>query len=133
VWLPNERVARAWTEYLKTGAVSDSTPPPAPVNVTAVRGGDGITLEWTSAADLDSGIGGFIIERDGTEIARLPEKPVGRFGRPLFQRMSYHDTPERPVPELRFIDKSGQSGKYQVIAINSAGVKSKPSKAVQVR
>ena len=28
VWLPNEAVAKAWMEYVKTGAVSDTTPPP---------------------------------------------------------------------------------------------------------
>ena len=27
VWLPNEAVAKAWMEYVKTGAVSDTTPP----------------------------------------------------------------------------------------------------------
>ena len=36
-------------------------------------------------------------ERDGRPLARVPEKPQGRFGRPLFQGMSYGDTPERPV------------------------------------
>ena len=30
VWLPNEAVAKAWMEYVKTGAVGDTTPPPAP-------------------------------------------------------------------------------------------------------
>src|SRR5882724_4513692 len=33
VWLPNEAVAKAWMEYVKTGAVSDTTPPPAPFDV----------------------------------------------------------------------------------------------------
>jgi hypothetical protein len=28
VWLPDERVAKAWMEYVKTGAVGDTTPPP---------------------------------------------------------------------------------------------------------
>jgi len=28
VWLPNEAVAKAWMEYVKTGATSDTTPPP---------------------------------------------------------------------------------------------------------
>lgn len=35
VWLPNEAVAQAWTEYVKTGATTDTTPPPAPTNVRA--------------------------------------------------------------------------------------------------
>src|SRR5712664_633633 len=33
VWLPNEAVAKAWMEYVKTGATSDTSPPPAPFNV----------------------------------------------------------------------------------------------------
>lgn len=32
-WLPNEAVAKAWAEYVSTGATSDTTAPPAPVNV----------------------------------------------------------------------------------------------------
>ena len=36
VWLPNEAVAKAWMEYVKTGAVGDTTPPPAPTNVQRV-------------------------------------------------------------------------------------------------
>lgn len=27
IWLPDERVAKAWMEYVRTGAVSDTTPP----------------------------------------------------------------------------------------------------------
>src|SRR5580765_3742782 len=42
VWLPNEAVARAWMEYVKTGATSDATPPAAPFNVRASdNGGQG--------------------------------------------------------------------------------------------
>ena len=37
VWLPNERVARAWAEYVKTGAVSDTTPPSPPFNVKVTK------------------------------------------------------------------------------------------------
>jgi hypothetical protein len=41
--------------------------------------------------------------------------------------MTYHDTPEKVVPPMRFID--GKPGKkYQVIAVNSVGVKSPPSR-----
>ena len=31
VWLPNEAVAKAWMEYVKTGAVGDTTPPPVAI------------------------------------------------------------------------------------------------------
>jgi hypothetical protein len=53
-------------------------------------------LDWQADADLQSGLAGFVVEKDGLEIARLPEKAENRYGRPVFQGMSYHDTPEAP-------------------------------------
>ncbi len=132
VWLPNQRVAQAWSQYVQTGAVDDVTPPPAPRNVHATPLPDqGVELTWDAEADFESGIQAFLIQRDGQDLARVPEKAIGRFGRPLFQVMSYHDTPEKPLPEMRFVDRSGQAGgkhSYRVIAVNSAGLKSQPSK-----
>jgi hypothetical protein len=134
VWLPNERVAKAWAEYVKTGEVSDSTPPPSPFDVKVSSKPDqGMEIIWDATADFESGLQGFIIQRDGKDIARLPAKPVGRFGKPLFQAMSYHDTPEKPLPEMRFLDrttKAGEKREYRIIAVNSAGLKSAPSRPV---
>ena len=136
VWLPNEQVAKAWAEYVKTGAVSDTTPPPAAFNVRATWKPDqAVELAWEAEADFESGIRAFIIERDGTELARVPDKPVGRFGRPLFQAMSYHDTPERPLPEMRLVDLSPTAGvkhEYRVIVVNGVGLLSQPSSPVSV-
>ncbi len=130
VWLPSKAVRKAWAEYVKTGAVSDDSPPAAPFNVEERPTGTGVELTWEAKADFQSGLGGFIIERDGKEIGRVPEKAVRRFGRPLFQTMSYHDTPEAPLPEMRFTDTKvvqGARHKYRVIAVNSVGLQSKPS------
>jgi hypothetical protein len=131
VWLPNESVAKAWMEYVKTGAVSDTTPPPAPMNVKAsYQGEEGVEIIWDAEADLESGISGFLVLRDGQELATVPQKPVGPFGRPLFQRMTYHDTPSQPLPEMRYLDASANTSEkhaYTVIAINSVGLKSEPS------
>jgi poly(3-hydroxybutyrate) depolymerase len=131
VWLPSEAVAKAWVEYVQTGAVSDTTPPSTPFAVGATACPDQtVKVTWQAKADFESGLGGFVVQRDGVELARLPEKPSPRFGRPLFQAMSYHDTPEAPLPEMSFIDKSptpGQRHEYRVIAINSAGLSSEPS------
>ncbi len=132
VWLPNERFARYWSEYVRTGAVSDTTPPPAPASVTVTSRPEGVEIMWKAEADFESGLQAFIVQRDGQNLAQVPEKPVGRFGRPLFQRMSYHDTPEAPIPELRFVDttaKPGAKHTYRVIAVNSVGLKSKPTSA----
>jgi hypothetical protein len=116
---------------VRTGAIGDSTSPPAPFGLKATAKADGaIDISWDASADLESGLQGFIILRDRKEVARVPQKPVGRFGRALFQTMSYHDTPEKPLPEMRFVDgetKRGAKCEYQVIAINSVGLNSKPA------
>lgn len=132
VWLPNEQFARAWLEYTKTGAVKDGTPPAAAFAVKAVRHADqSVEVTWDAEADFESGIKSFVILRDGKDIGQVPQKPLGRFGRPLFQTMSYHDTPEKPLPAMRFEDKSAAGGahEYRVIVINGVGLKSPPSKA----
>src|SRR5437667_6947459 len=122
VWLPNEAVAKAWMEYVKTGATSDTAPPPAPFNVqVSPKGDQGKEISWSAEADFESGIGGFIIMRDGQELAKVPEKPVGKFSRPLFQSMTYHDTPSQPLPQMRYVDatsKPGEQHKYSGITVN---------------
>ena len=133
VWLPNTAVARAWMEYVKTGAVGDTTPPPAPFHVQAsFKEEVGTEITWSAAADFESGIRGFVVLRDGRELAKVPETPVGKFGRPLFQSMTYHDTPSQPMPEMRYVDTSAKPGEqhtYAVIAVNSVGLKSEPTSA----
>lgn len=137
VWLPNEQFAKAWTEYVKVGAVSDTTPPTAAYNVKVTSNPDQtIAITWSADADFESGIQAFVIQRDGKDLAQFPEKPVGKFGRPLFQSMSYHDTPEKPLPEMRFVDKSAKAGEkhvYRVIVVNGVGLKSEGSKGAQVQ
>jgi hypothetical protein len=131
VWLPDAAVAKAWAEYVQTGAVGDTSPPPAPLDVQVAFGSGAAELKWDAEADFESGIQAFIIQRNGRDIAQVPEKPMGRFGRPLFQRMSYHDTPEAPVPEMRYIDstlKPGETPEYQVLTVNSVGQRSAPGK-----
>ncbi|HWE39991.1 MAG TPA: hypothetical protein VG406_25800 [Isosphaeraceae bacterium] len=131
VWLPDEAVARAWGEYVKTGAVGDTTPPPAPFHVRVTyRGGRGTEVAWNAEADFESGLGGFVVLRDGEEIAKVPRAPVGRFGRPLFQGMTYHDTPAQPLAEMRHLDESAGAGEghvYRVVAVNGVGLRSEPS------
>lgn len=126
------RMAPLQEEYISTGAVADTTPPPAPHSINATRSPEGnVVVTWSAVADFESGIRGFVIERDGTEIGHVPEKPIGRFGRPLFQAMSYHDTPESPLPSMQFTDTTAPEGTlpvYRVRAINSAELMSESSK-----
>jgi pimeloyl-ACP methyl ester carboxylesterase len=130
VWLPDETSARAWMEYVKTGAVGDSTPPPPPFNVQVTGTSDHKTLiTWQAEADFESGIANFIVLRDDREFARVPERPIGRFGRPLFQSMTYHDTPSA-LPEMRYLDASARPGEthtYAIVVVNSVGLRSKSS------
>jgi hypothetical protein len=126
VWLPSEVIARAWMQYVKDTAVEDTTPPPAPTNVR-VNGG---SIRWQSEADLESGLRGFVIERDGELLATLPEQGKNPFGRPVFQNLQYSDTPTQPLVEMHYTDATVELGKnhtYRVIAVNTAGLKSSPS------
>jgi hypothetical protein len=132
VWLPNEAIAKIWTEYVRTGTVTYAGVPPAPVNVRAnADANHGTEITWNAEADILSGLGGFIVLRDGRGIARLPtQPPEAVYGRPLFQGLSYHDTPFAPLPQMRHVDISAQLGAkhvYNVIALSSAGVPSMPS------
>jgi len=123
VWLPNERVAKAWAEYAKDGNVTDTSPPPAPNEVQRA----GNILTWSAEADFESGIAGFIIERDGRELARVPEKPAGSIGRQIFQKNGYSDSPSPPLSEMKYTDATANPGEqhaYRVFTVNSAGLKS---------
>jgi hypothetical protein len=126
VWLPNEAVARAWREYVKDTKVTDTTPPPAPTGVRL----EGNKLTWEAEADLESGLAGFILERDGKFLADVPAKATNPFGRPIFQNLQYSDTPTQPLVPMQFTDTKAAPGKkhtYRVIAVNTVGLKSQPS------
>ena len=69
-------------------------------------------ITWDAGADFESGI-----------------------GRPLFQGLSYHNTPEGPPPEIRYLDASAKPGEkptHSILIVNSAGVPSEPSAGVIV-
>ncbi len=128
VALWGEQMAGKLAEYVKTGAVSDTTPPPAPSAVRVKRLENGqLEVTWQAAADFESGIRAFVIERGGKRVGQVPEKPSNPFGRPLFQGMTYHDTPQPPLSAMRFVDKAAATGavpKYSVRTINTVGLES---------
>ena len=122
VWLPNEKVAKAWMQYVTDTKVADTTPPPAP-SAPVVKGNE---LTWNAEADLESGLAHFLVERDGQVIATVPKEAKNPFGRPIFQGLQYSDTPAQPLVPLRFTDataKPGQKHRYRVIAVNTAGLR----------
>lgn len=123
IWLPHERIARAWMNYVRDTEVEDTTPPPAPRNLRV----NGNVLTWEADADLESGLAGFIIERDGQVVAKLPEKPANRFGRPVFQGLQYSDTPTQPLVAMTFTDTTAEPGRrhtYGISSVNTIGLKS---------
>jgi pimeloyl-ACP methyl ester carboxylesterase len=125
IWLPNAAIAQAWTQYISDTAVVDNSPPPTPTHLTLT----GNQLSWQAAADLESGLAHFIIRRDGAFLAQVPKAGKNRFGRPIFQGLQYSDTPTQPLVPMQFSDtsaKPGQKHRYQVIAVNTVGLKSPP-------
>lgn len=124
IWLPSESMAVAWLEYTRDSAVGDKTPPPAPANVRVENG----VVTWTAEADLESGLARFHIERDGQPLMSLPANGKNPFGRPLFQGLSYSDTPTQPLVTMTFQDTTAVAGsnhKYKVISENTVGLRSR--------
>lgn len=125
-WLPNEAIAKSWTEYVKDTKVTDTTPPPTPTNVRLV----GNKLTWDAEADVESGLASFVIERDGVFLANVPEAGKNPFGRPVFQNLQYSDTPTQPLVPMQYTDMTVRPGKthgYRVVAVNTVGLRSPAS------
>jgi hypothetical protein len=128
IWLPGAAIATEWLQYETDTAVVDVTPPPPPTNLQVKGEESKWELTWEAEADLESGLRHFIVERDGHAIATVPEQPKNPFGRPLFQGLQYSDTPPQPLVTMHFTDAQAEAGKqhrYRVIAVNTAGLKSK--------
>jgi pimeloyl-ACP methyl ester carboxylesterase len=124
-WLPNEAIARVWMQYVQDTNVTDATAPPSPTKLRV----NGNQLSWECAADLESELVAFVIERDGEFLATVPEQGANRFGRPIFQNLQYSDTPTQPLVPMQFTDTTANPGhkhRYRVSAVNTVDAKSKP-------
>jgi hypothetical protein len=125
-WLPNAAAARDWMQYVKDTEVVDTTPPPAPRGLRV----EGAELSWEVEADLESGLRGFLIERDGQMLATVPPRGENPFGRPVFQNLQYSDTPTQPLVPFHYTDSTAEPGKrhrYRIFAVNTVGLKSSPT------
>jgi pimeloyl-ACP methyl ester carboxylesterase len=125
-WLPNDAIATKWMQYVQNTEVADTTAPPPPTHLQIT----GTQLTWQVAADLESGLAGFIIQRDGELLAKIPENGKNPFGRPLFQNLQYSDTPAQPLVPMQYTDATADPDSthaYRVIAINTVGLQSPPS------
>ncbi len=124
VWLPSKAIADKWMQYVKDTKITDKTPPPSPTDLKL----EGNVLTWKAEADLESGLAYFLVQRNGVKIGTVPKNPKNRFGRPLFQGLQYSDTPVTPLVRMAFTDTSAKPNTkhtYHVIAVNTAGLKSK--------
>lgn len=131
-WLPNERIATIWKEFVTTGWVTDKTPPPAPTGLQATPdGANRVTLRWQSQGDLESGIKTFRIYRNGRRLADYNASAGG-----LFQKPNYHDTLNRPLNEMTYCDPNAPCGAdctYEVSAVNWSDLESPRSTPVVTR
>ena len=60
-------------------------------------------------------------------MARLPRKPVGKLGTPLFQGLNGSDTPVIAQPPMQFKDAGaapGEHHQYAVRTVNAVGLAS---------
>ena len=126
-WLPDESIAKSWMQFRQDTNVADLTAPPAPTSVKI----EGNHLSWNAEADLQSGIQKFIIIRDGDVLTEITGSGTNRYGRPLFQNLQYSDTPAQPLAKMEFSDTTADDAphKYEIITVNTVGVKSKPTAA----
>lgn len=132
-WLPDQKFAEAWSEYVRTGNVTDSTPAEAPTEVVAKRLADGtVEVTWSATGDMESGLSGFTILRNGEEAGSVSPEKESPIKINQWQVLAFHDTPTVMQPEMKWIDQkpsAGEDVEYQVISLNGAGLKSLPSTA----
>ncbi len=124
-WLTDERVARIWQEFVKTGEVVDKSPPVAPYGLNGARLGKENIITWLHDADLESGTRYFYLYRDGKKLATIGGEATTANPKGYYQIWNFGDEPEpRPAP-LRYIDKTGKKASvYEISAENHAGLES---------
>lgn len=70
---PDGQIAEDWQEFVKTGTLSDKTPPEAPYDITVIPGDSCSTINWKAEADIESGIGCFKVHVNGELAGVVPE------------------------------------------------------------
>lgn len=133
-WLIDEGFAKAWQEYCKTGDVKDTTPPPAPTGVVAELANAGVFLKWSAIADIESGLKQIVVYKNGEKFATVGGEKTKGNGMGFVQIWNYGDEPEPKAPKFAFTDAAGKAGdKYEVVAVNHAGLESKKSETANAK
>ncbi len=115
-WFPDESLALKWQEFVRTGTVIDRTPPPAPHGLRVDTSGAQSQLTWDARIDLESGLRGFRIYRDGTLVGEVKG-----------QRSNHGDAPE--PANVEFSWPLSSAGDYSVRSVNHDGLESAESEA----
>jgi hypothetical protein len=126
-WFPNQVLAKKWKEYMATGALKDSTPPPAPYNLTGTLATPRFTIKWDCDADLEGGIKTFTVYRNNVLYRTLRYTTTSTYSSiPGFQRWNECDQPNpSPAPEMTFTDSTvNNTGTfvYQLCCVNWSDV-----------
>lgn len=132
-WLPNQAVALKYAEYIKKGVVSDTTPPPAPIQLKLEKADDtNATLSWEVQADIETGVSGFEVMRDGQTYRQILSATDSKKILPTFQGISFHDTPMQPIAELKITLplNEAQGHTFSLKALNGNGLSSAVSSEV---
>lgn len=132
-WLPNERLAKRWQEFCRTGEVADQTPPEPPSEIRLERTTDQVRLRFAPLADLESGLKAIHIYRDGERLASLGGEKTKANPNGLWQAWNYGDEPEPLSGACEFTDTAPpELAEYYVTAENHAGLESSPSTKVRL-
>jgi poly(3-hydroxybutyrate) depolymerase len=137
-WFPNRTFAVRWKEYMMTGTIYDSTPPPAPYDLNGTYANRQIALKWDADADLEGGIKTFILYRNGAILQTLQYAATTLFTAARgFQRWDDGDQPNpSPAPAMTFTDANvTDTGTYvyQVACVNWSDVAGAKSAAITLK
>ena len=130
-WFPDRLFAGKWSEYVKTGFITNITPPlEPPYSVEARKEGQHTIIGWKAFSDINSGIIGFKVYRNGQLINADSIQSKWNL------RIDYHDNPTQIYDKFEFTDRNTtikESCIYQVSLINQAGLESAKSEAKLVK
>lgn len=130
-WLPNRAFASLWSQYMATGMIKDSTPPPAPYNLSGAYANGTVALKWDADADLETGIKTFIVYRNGAALKTLAYATKHAYTTETgFQRWDFGDAPTpSPAPAMTWTDPGADAAGtfvYQVATVNWSNVAGPP-------
>jgi pimeloyl-ACP methyl ester carboxylesterase len=128
-WLPNEDFAHKWKEFIASGKIADSTPPPGPTGLKATMVGDGqVQLRWRAEADVESGLKRFNVYRNRKKVAVVRGQGWNRGDEPdpVDCIMQYTYREQQGTENPRELEHAS----YQVTSVNFADLESEKSTAV---